>query len=401
MRILILSTHDIRGGAAIVAYRLAKDFESKGHEVCLYVQDKKSQDDFVVKSKADNLVSRVRKIADYFPGYFLNLFNRDTPFTLGMFGGNINKVIKEFKPDVINVHWTWKGFVSFNQICIIAETIPVFWTMHDYSPFSGGYFYPMLRRNSSLDILAKVNNILRLRSIRKSKIQFISPSEFLKAEFLRSPFKNNSIITINNGLDLSGRLSSDDVGIKLREAHGLNLKKKYIVFGAVNMLNNEVKGWNMLSRILVELQSFLLDKNIGILSFGNENPFENIILDSRIETKYLGYLSNQEALEVIALADIFLLPSRFENYPLVALESISVGTPVVAFDVGGIKEIISSSDYGLLAKPYVISDFVENVEKILSFGKIKSSQVMDRFSIVKKGDEYLELFNNYLKTRRS
>jgi len=204
MRILVVSTHDSRGGAGKAAYRFSKEFIKQGEEVCLYVQSKKEKDSFIKESAIPKIVSKLRHFLDFFPGYLLSGFNTDVNFTLGLFGEDLQKVINQFKPDVINVHWTWKGFISFLQICKISRKVPVVWTMHDYSPFSDGIFYPSEIKTPLLKILVSVNRKIREIVFKRSNITFVSPSKFLLNEFNKSKMsKASNGYTINNGIDLT------------------------------------------------------------------------------------------------------------------------------------------------------------------------------------------------------
>ena len=63
---------------------------------------------------------------------------------------------------------------------------------------------------------------------------------------------------------------------------------------------------------------------------------------------FLGYLSLEEMLNRLSSADLFVLPSLEEGNPIVMFEALSLGIPFIGTDVGGIPEIIDSSDYGMV-----------------------------------------------------
>jgi len=65
-------------------------------------------------------------------------------------------------------------------------------------------------------------------------------------------------------------------------------------------------------------------------------------------------------------ADISVIPSRQDNLPNTAVESISCGTPVVAFNVTGLNNIVDHRINGYLAKPFDVSDFSNGIDWILS-----------------------------------
>jgi glycosyltransferase involved in cell wall biosynthesis len=65
--------------------------------------------------------------------------------------------------------------------------------------------------------------------------------------------------------------------------------------------------------------------------------------------RFLGALARERVLELFAAADGSLLSSAWENFPHAVVEALSVGTPVIATDVGGVSEIVQDGVNGLLA----------------------------------------------------
>ena len=69
-----------------------------------------------------------------------------------------------------------------------------------------------------------------------------------------------------------------------------------------------------------------------------------------IEVNSLGYIKEEVVLsKLYQEADIFMIPSRVDNLPFTAMESLSCGTPVVGFAIGGIPEIVDHLVNGFLA----------------------------------------------------
>jgi glycosyltransferase involved in cell wall biosynthesis len=68
----------------------------------------------------------------------------------------------------------------------------------------------------------------------------------------------------------------------------------------------------------------------------------------RLILSFPGYVSDDELQEYYAAADVFIAPSRFESFGLVLIEAMRHGTPVIACDVGGMREIIDDGVDGYL-----------------------------------------------------
>lgn len=395
MRILIISTHDSRGGAGKAAYRFAKEYIKQGHEVCLYVRGAKEKDSFIKTSNTPKFISKIFHILDFVPGYILSGFNKEPQFTLGLFGESLNGIVDEFKPDVINIHWTWKGFISFPEICRISRKVPVVWTMHDYSPFASGVFYPYPEDTHFplVKLLAGLNSKVRKNSIKNSNISFVSPSEYLKSEFNRiSNFDKKDVVTINNGIDVNIFKKLDKR--ECRKKYGLEEGKKYILFGAINLIDNQVKGGACLKESLKNIEEYLIKNNIGLVSFGSQDPSE--FLDLNVDHKFVGYVGSEDGMaRLYSACDVMLVPSKQENYPFVVLESLACGTPTVAFNIGGIKEMIESRRNGYLVEPFDTNAFGEGIKYLLE--NELHFEDTQRFNIEKKAKEYIDLFTSHTK----
>lgn len=98
--------------------------------------------------------------------------------------------------------------------------------------------------------------------------------------------------------------------------------------------------------------------------------------------------------------DVFVLPSRREGVPLVVLEALSTGVPVVATKVGGIPDVIDDS-VGRLVPPgdsnalsTAILELVDNQDTLNRLAKNARSAALERFSFEKMADAYLEVFEH-------
>lgn len=93
----------------------------------------------------------------------------------------------------------------------------------------------------------------------------------------------------------------------------------------------------------------------------------------------------EDALDMLSDFDVFLLPSRFEGFPLTVLESLHTGVPLVAYDVGGVAEAINHGNTGFVVPAGDHGSFVGHVERLLT-NDAQQSAMSDRARTVAQTD---------------
>ena len=136
-----------------------------------------------------------------------------------------------------------------------------------------------------------------------------------------------------------------------------NLKEKFIItYGASSSVSDERKGFKYVLKVIEKFKN--LNDDIVFIIFGeyskNLKKYKNVINYGHIK-------SNKILANIYSSSDIFLAPSLSDNLPLSIMESISCGTPVVAFNSGGIKDLIWHKKNGYLAKKGSLEDFVKGI----------------------------------------
>ncbi len=130
------------------------------------------------------------------------------------------------------------------------------------------------------------------------------------------------------------------------------------------------KGAHYLPEIVRRLNSMIPDSSFMILVAG-DGP-ERKSVESRIKNyelwnkvRFLGWIPQNEVLKYFVIADIFILPSEEEGFPHVLLEAMATGVPFVAFDVGGVKEVIPRDFSRYLAESSNLNFFIKKIGELL------------------------------------
>lgn len=113
---------------------------------------------------------------------------------------------------------------------------------------------------------------------------------------------------------------------------------------------------------------------------------------------FVGY--REDAARVVAAADVFALPSWTEGLPLVVLEAMALGRPVVATTVGGTPELVADGETGLLVPPRDVEALTAALKRVLDdealrrrFGEAGKRRVAERFSSEAMTREVLALYD--------
>ena len=108
----------------------------------------------------------------------------------------------------------------------------------------------------------------------------------------------------------------------------------------------------------------------------------------------------EEIMSYYAAADVLILPSLEDNLPNTMLEALSVGTPVIAFNTGGMAEVIEAGKNGLLAPEMTAESLAETLNKFFKEKHQYNRQAIRedaklRFEAASQAAKYLELYKNF------
>jgi glycosyltransferase involved in cell wall biosynthesis len=232
-------------------------------------------------------------------------------------------------------------------------------------------------------------------------ITFVACSSWLAGVARQSSLlKGFKITSIPNPIDTN--IYSVQDKLTLRENWGINPFAKIILFGAAN-INDRRKGINYLVDALNDLTSSCPDSGlVEVVIFGKNKHFDVNQLPFKVNQ--LSLITSQEELaEIYNLADVFVTPSIEDNLPNTVMEALSCGTPVVAFNVGGIPEMVDHMQNGYLAEFQSAADMAKGIHAILYADNAEElsanarNKVLNTFNNEKVAKQYIEVYQSALK----
>ena len=415
LKILHCNANELFGGAARAANRIHKGL--RNNEVCsdFFVQNKESNDLSVynITDKYDRIfMICIIYIELLIKKVFLNSF---IPWSINYFNNNkLITFINKSDYDIVNLHWINQGFISINDIKKIDK--PIVWTLHDSWAFTGGCHIPFscnkYQTKCSKCEQLKLNCIIDLSKFiwrKKDKcykevdITFVTPSNWLSECVGKSALlRNKQVKVIPNGIDIQKYKPIEKKFA--RSVLNIESGKRIILFGAVDSTSDENKGFKYLQQAIKKLHFYINNSDdVEIIVFGSNEP-ENIP-DFGYPIKYLGRLHDDISLNVLySCVDVMVVPSKSENFPNTVLESLSCGTPVVAFAIGGIPDQIDHKKNGYLAIPYEAEDLSRGIAYILEdedrwkvLSQNARKKVINNFDINIVAKQYIKLYGEVLK----
>lgn len=411
MRILFINKYDIHGGAAIFAYKLGKSLAETFNSTNRFlVGIKKSSNEIVLQLRRNSFEIEIERGLNFL---FSSVGMQYFYFPLST--KRILKYVNDFRPDIISLHNSHGGYFKTSLLETLSQKCPLVWSLHDMWSITGSAaytfgneswknmktfpgeskIYPYLGFNSN-EYLMK----FKKRIYDRSNLTIVTASNWMNKNVKDSPLlKSKEIVNIPYGIDL--QLYNDKDKELRKERFGIPASEIVIILGA-EKLNDYRKGLSDLIKVLGSVSEKFKNK-VHLFVLGDGDSL-SLNLPENFTIKKTGYV-NDEVLysEYLKASDIFLFPSKDDNLPVMPINSIACGTPVVAFDVGGCSDIIKDNYNGFLIEPFNLKEFsdkilvlLNNPEMLKTFSVNAGKFAQENFSINKMTNDYYNLFNEVI-----
>jgi glycosyltransferase involved in cell wall biosynthesis len=287
----------------------------------------------------------------------------------------IRKLLSAYRPDVIHVHNNLSFLLAFLASRFL--NIGIVYTLHD-------------TRLYSLRLFDRFSKWLS----QKGTDRFIAISESVKKDFIDDNIDPDSIAVVPNCIDLKEFSVSRRSGV-------------VPTIVCVARLEHKKKGQDILIKALSIVKERSTPFKCQLIGEGPNRPFlERLVSDLNLaeEVSFLGVRSDVAAL--LAQADLFVLPSRYEGFGIVILEAMASGLPVIVSDIDGPAEVVENRKNGLHFRSGDARDLADKIETVLSDADLRkrlseASLLRARdYSIEVMYDRYLGVYRNVVDSRK-
>ena len=259
---------------------------------------------------------------------------------------NMVKLMRREKYDIVHVHTPIGAFVG-RIAAHFAKTPLVIYTIH------GFYFHENMNFFKS-KVIMFVEKFLS----RWTTFAFSQSDEDTKLAIKKGIFPSNKIITIGNGVDINFFKRKGFTGkVFLAKRKDFSIPSNAIVVTCVARMNKEKGIFDLLkaAEITLNLHSSMHFLFVGGIYKGNEPNaisdkfLKDYLKKSPLYKEHFHFLGTRtDVREILAISDIFVLPSYREGMPRSIIEAMAMELPVIATNIRGSREEVVDGETGIL-----------------------------------------------------
>ncbi len=278
--------------------------------------------------------------------------------------------------DVVQLYNTHGGYFSHSVLGVASRRKPFVWRLSDMWPFTGHccYSYDCDRWKAGCGSCPLLGDEPPLKTDRtallwrtkqrlyaNANVTLVAPSRWIAGLARQSPLVGHwPLEMIPNGIDV--HLFRPISRAAAREVLGLPPDEQVVLFSSV-----ETRAYRKGGTFVAEAVSLLKErfgKRFRLLVVGNRaREWETV---AGVPVTAINMVKDDHLLATLySAADVFVHPALADNLPNGVLESLACGTPVVAFDVGGVGEVVRHMETGYLARYKDAGDLAQGIARLL------------------------------------
>jgi glycosyltransferase involved in cell wall biosynthesis len=373
MRIIHVSYSDT-GGAGRAAYRIHCSLLDSGIESKMQVMHSVSGD-HTVDSLTRNIKDKILQKSRELPAKLLSKsgsVENSIIHSIAVLPSGLPAILNNSDADVIHLHWVGRELLSVKDISNINK--PIVWTFHDMWPFCGAEHvsydnrykdgYRAIKKSSySTGFDLNQWTWKRKKKHWKKPIEIVTPSRWMAECVQESALMSDWPVTvIPNPIDArKWEPIEKDIARKIL---GYQSDCLLVAFGSYGENQQYHKGADLLKLALAHIKESN-KQDVKLVVIGQNSP---IVPDGYgFPAIYGGFLHDDISLRLLYSAvDAIIIPSRIESFSQMASEAHVCGTPVIAFNVCGLRDIVDNRITGYLANAFDAEDLAEGIRWVLS-----------------------------------
>lgn len=401
LSIVHINTHDLLGGASKVAGRLVEHQRQMGHKATMLVGQLQTASEFSIEfdSEPDPMLRD--------PCWQQGLLYYDLQGSHRLWEHPLVQ-----QADLLHLHNLHGDYFNPYSLLLLSSVKPLVWTLHDMQAITGRCahsfscdrwktgcgqcpdlaIYPRLPVDSTARLWKDKQQLYR-----QINLQLVTPSNWLQNKVAASLMGDKSCLTIHNGVDCTIFQPVDKSGVRA----ALKIPERAVLLGGAaheGVFANPWKGGGYIVAALEALTASGIDWYFLNLGDGSVSQHPRVVNIPFVE-------SERDVANLLASLDIFLFPSLAENCPLVVLEAMSAGVPVLAFATGGVPELVRDGVNGYVVEYRNMLQFNQALLQLCAHDELRQqmgrnarSCILERFSIGSVIDQYSDCYRNVISS---
>jgi glycosyltransferase involved in cell wall biosynthesis len=359
----------IYGGPVVVISLLAENLILLGHQVTIYTTNANGSHDIVGDINKEIVVDGVKVI------YFKRRAKNNT-FAAPKLWSHLAKTVGDF--DVVHIH-TWWNFVALGAalVCMNKKIKPII------SPHGMLSDYILYKNNAG----AKkwLHKLIGKKLLTNSWLHVSTPMEWDESK---------KIIP-----DWQGRVISNL--IKLSDKEYTRVSNEVFSIGFLSRVDPK-KGLDILIKALGKI-----NRPYRLFVAGSGEPeYIDELKDISAECgnydkiTWVGWKSGEDKFEFLSTMDLFALTSHSENFAIVVIESLSVGTPVLVSDQVGLFKYVRDTDFGWVTTMDIdkvaafLDEIMDDTMKTDKINKQAPGSIKQQYNYITLTNQYLDFYQS-------